>query len=145
VNADLGRRHRIALVVNGRGRTGQIEDLVDFDIERESDVVANDLEQRVIAQVQDIVHRAGVVIIDTEHMVAAIEQPFAEVGPQKPGPAGHQHTLPGTSHVTTPPANDFSRLGVPPAMYESGSAGKMRSSEFSGSSDEISVKALVSL
>ena len=47
VHAGLGRLHRIVLVVDRRGRAGQVVDLVDLDIEREGHVVAHQLEARI--------------------------------------------------------------------------------------------------
>jgi hypothetical protein len=44
VYAGLRRLHMIPLIVNGGGRACEIEDLVDFDIERECDVMPNQLE-----------------------------------------------------------------------------------------------------
>ena len=39
VDARLRRLHRIVLVVDRRGRTGEVVDAVNLDIEREADVV----------------------------------------------------------------------------------------------------------
>ena len=47
VHACLRRLHRIPLIVNGGGGACKIEDLVDFDIERECDVMPNQLEVRL--------------------------------------------------------------------------------------------------
>ena len=49
-HAGLGRLHRIALVMDGRRGTGQIVDFVHLDIEREADVVANQLEIGMLQQ-----------------------------------------------------------------------------------------------
>ena len=55
MHAGLGRLHGIELVVDRRGRAGQIVDLVDLDIERKRHVVAHQLEVRVVEQMLDIV------------------------------------------------------------------------------------------
>ena len=46
----LGRVHGIVLIVDRRGRAGEIVDLVDLDIERERHVMAHDLEFAVVEQ-----------------------------------------------------------------------------------------------
>ena len=66
MHAGLGRLHRIALVVNRRRRAGEIEDLVDLDIEREGHVVADQLEALVIQQMLDVAARAAEEIIDAD-------------------------------------------------------------------------------
>jgi len=53
----LGGLHRIVLIMHGRGRTGEIIDLVHLDIEGEGHVVAYQLEPRITDQVNDIVFR----------------------------------------------------------------------------------------
>ena len=45
VHAGLGRLHRVVLVVDRRGRAGEVVDLVDLDVERKGDVVAQQLER----------------------------------------------------------------------------------------------------
>src|SRR4029077_18474020 len=54
VHAGLGRLHRIVLVVNRRGRTSEVVDLVDLDIERERHVVAHQLEAWIVQAGRDI-------------------------------------------------------------------------------------------
>ena len=50
VHRSLGGLHRIVLIMNGRGRTGEIIDLVHLDIEREDHVMA--LAYQAVAQVR---------------------------------------------------------------------------------------------
>jgi hypothetical protein len=64
VDARLRRLHRIVLVVNGRGRTGEVVDLIDFDVERERHIVTNQLKPMVIEQMIDVAPRAGEEVID---------------------------------------------------------------------------------
>jgi hypothetical protein len=54
VHAGLGGLHRVVLVVDGAGRAGQVVDLVHLDIQRKGDVVAHQLEARVVEQVGDV-------------------------------------------------------------------------------------------
>ena len=66
VHAGLGGLHRIALIVDRRGRAGQIVDLVDLDIERKGDVVAEQLEAIVTEDAIEIAPRAGEEIVDAD-------------------------------------------------------------------------------
>src|SRR5262245_49433637 len=65
MHADLRRLHRVELIVDGRSRTGEIENLIDLNIERETNVVASQLEQRVRQQMMYVVPSPGVEVIDT--------------------------------------------------------------------------------
>ena len=56
--------HRVELVVDRRGRAGQVVDLVDLDIEREGDVVAHQLEAGFGQEMRDIGAPAGEEIVD---------------------------------------------------------------------------------
>jgi len=47
VHADFRSLHGIKLVVNGRSRAGQIKNFIDFDVERETNVMAHQLEARI--------------------------------------------------------------------------------------------------
>jgi hypothetical protein len=69
MHAGLGRLHRIMLVMDRRRWTGQIVDLVDFEIDRQGHVIANEFEVLVVEQMLDIRVRAGKEIVE--------EMPFA--------------------------------------------------------------------
>ncbi len=81
---------RVVLVMNRRGRAGQIVDLVDFDEERLGHVVPEDLELLVIEQVLDVLSAAGEEVVQADDMVALCEEPFAEVGADEAGAAGYE-------------------------------------------------------
>ena len=74
MDVDLGRLHRIILVVDWGRRTGQVVNGIDLDIERKSDVVAHQFKIRIANQVADITFGSGVKIIDTQHFVTGFEQ-----------------------------------------------------------------------
>ena len=95
MDAGLGGLHRVVLVVDRRGRAGQVVDLVDLDVQRKGDVVAQQLEMGVVQQVEDVVLGAGEVVIDTEDVVPVVEEAFTEMGAEKAGPAGHQYAFCG--------------------------------------------------
>jgi hypothetical protein len=88
VHAGLGGLHRVELVVDRRGRAGQVVDLVDLHVEREGDVVAHQLEVRVAEQVDDVVLGAGEEVVHAEHVVAVGDQALAEVRAEEAGAAG---------------------------------------------------------
>ena len=88
VDRRLGCLDRISLIMDGRGWTGEVEYLVDFDIERERHVVTHQFETLVVDQVLDVAPRARVEIVDAENLASAREQRFAEEGAEKAGPAG---------------------------------------------------------
>ena len=88
MHAGLGRLHRVVLVMDGRGRAGEVVDFVDLDIEREGHVVAHQLEARVVEQMRDVALGAGEEVVDADDVVAAFEQPVAQMRAEKAGAAG---------------------------------------------------------
>ena len=66
--------HRISLVVNRACRTRKVIDLVDFNVEGERDIVSDYFEAWVAKEVFDIFLRRGVVVVDTQHFVVAIQK-----------------------------------------------------------------------
>jgi len=95
VHARLGRLHRVELVVDGRGGTGEVVDLVDFDVEREAHVVAHEFESRVAQEVGNVVLAARVEVVQAQHVVSLPEQALAKVGPEEAGTAGDEDSLHG--------------------------------------------------
>jgi len=93
VYAGFGGLHRIELVMDRRRRTRHVVDLVDFDVERECDVVANQLEVRVRQERHDIVARPGEEIVHAKHVVPILEQAFTQVRTEKSRTAGDQQPL----------------------------------------------------
>jgi len=93
VHARLGGLHRIELIMHRRGRTGQIVDLVHFDIQRKSDVVPHQLEARVLEQVLDVGLAAGEEIVDAQYVVPGGKQALAQVRAEKTGSAGDEQLL----------------------------------------------------
>ena len=77
----------------GDAGTREIVDLVDFQIERESDVVPDDLEIRIADNVRDVLLAPGIEIVDANDVAAVGQEPFAQVRAEKSGPAGDQHAL----------------------------------------------------
>jgi hypothetical protein len=81
------------LVVNGGRGTGEVVDLVDFDVEREGHVVPDELEVRLAQKVRDVVLGPGEEIVDTQDVVTSGDQALAQVRAEKTGSSGHQDSL----------------------------------------------------
>jgi hypothetical protein len=62
------------LIVDRRGRAGEIVDLVDLDIERKGHVVAHDLEGRLTEQWFDVAPRTREIVVDAENLALLLEQ-----------------------------------------------------------------------
>jgi len=88
VHAGLGRLHRVALVEDGRGRAGEVIDLVHLDIERERHVVPQHLEPLLAQQVLDVLSRTRVEVVDDQHLVTVGQQPADEMRADETGAAG---------------------------------------------------------
>src|SRR5438105_5981997 len=76
-----------------RGRAGEVVDLVDFDIEREGDVVPHRLEVRLLQQMRDIVFAAGEIVVGAQDVVSPRGQALAQMRAEKPGAAGDEDPL----------------------------------------------------
>ena len=79
MDAGLGGLDRVELVVDRGGRTGQIVDLVHFDIERESHVVTHHLKSGIADQVRDVAPAAGEIVVHAKHVVTLFDEPLAQM------------------------------------------------------------------
>jgi hypothetical protein len=68
IDAGPGRLDRNALIVDGRGRAGEIEDLIRFDFERHGNVVPEKLEIWIAQKVTDVFFRAGGKIVGAYYL-----------------------------------------------------------------------------
>src|SRR5262249_4946109 len=91
VHAGLGRLHGIALVVNGRGRAGEVVDFVHLDIKRKRDVVAQELKTGTPNQVIDIPLGTREEIVEAYNVMAGVQQAIAKMGSKKTGAPGDQN------------------------------------------------------
>jgi len=91
MNAGLGGLHRIVLIMDGRGRTGQIVDLVDLNKERKRHVVAHELEAMMLESCRRYCARAGEIIVDADDAGAVLDQALAKMRAEKAGTPGHKH------------------------------------------------------
>jgi hypothetical protein len=65
VHAGLGRLHGIELVVNRRGRAGEVVDLVNLNIQWKGYVVTQQFEMRAVQKVCDILLGSSKEVVDT--------------------------------------------------------------------------------
>jgi hypothetical protein len=77
-----------------RGRwASEVIDRVHFDVEREADVVAHELEIEVGQQVLDIAAAAGEEVVDAKDLMTRRYQSVAEMRAEKPGATCHQYAF----------------------------------------------------
>ena len=101
----LGRLDGIVLVMDRRGGAGEVVDFVDFDEQREGDVVAHQLEFRVGEEVRDIGLVAGEEIVGANDFMAVVQQSLAQMRAEETGASGHQDALAAavkSSHRSSP-------------------------------------------
>lgn len=63
-----------------------------FDIERRGHIVAHQLEMRVIKRMKDVVFGAGKGNVETEGVVAFVQQALAKARAKETGTAGNQNS-----------------------------------------------------
>ena len=73
-----------------RGGTSQIVDLVHLDIERKRHIVPHQFEARILQQMPDIATPPGEEVIDAQHFIAALKQPFAQMRADEAGTTGNE-------------------------------------------------------
>ena len=88
--ADLERLDGNFQVVNRAGRRGEMPDVIHRAVEENKlgDVLLDELEIPVAAEVRDVVHRAGDKIVEADDLVAARQKQIGEVRAEKAGGAG---------------------------------------------------------
>ena len=84
---------RVVLIVSGRSGTGKIVDFIDLEKDWLSHIVSDQFEVRVRKQVDDIFLLAGEEIVQTDHIVAPLNEPIAQVRAEKSSSAGNQYAL----------------------------------------------------
>jgi hypothetical protein len=77
VHTNLRGLHWVELIVYWRSRAGQIENLINFYIQRKTDIVPGQLESGIRQQMMHVVSSSSVKIIDTQNFVAARQQAIA--------------------------------------------------------------------
>jgi hypothetical protein len=79
------------LIVNRGSGTCEIINLVNLYIEREADVVTEQLEPRIREEFVHVVTRPGIEVIDAEDFVTVPQEALAQMRPNKSGAACHQN------------------------------------------------------
>ena len=102
VNRGLCRLDRVELIVNWRGRAGEVKNLIDLNIQRETDIVPKDLEQRIGEIIDNVGPPARIEIVDTNDLMSLLHQSFTKMGTEKSGTTGYKNTpdLTGALHNT---------------------------------------------
>jgi hypothetical protein len=93
MHACLGRLHGIALVVDRRCWTGEIVDLVYFDVERKRNVVPDKLEILVVEKMFDVAPRLGKKNINADDFATFGNQPIAKLRSDRSSSARDQDAL----------------------------------------------------
>src|SRR5215471_16680710 len=93
MDACLGRLDGIVLIVNWRCRAGQVVDLIDLQIQREGDVVADGFEVRIREQMRNIGARAGEIIVDADDVRAFAQEALAKMRSEETCAARDQHAF----------------------------------------------------
>jgi hypothetical protein len=94
LRADQRRLDRVALVMDRRGRTGEIVDLVETRQRlghRVQDVVLQKMEARAGLEMRDIGAAPGVEIVEAHDLVPLPDQPLAQMRTEEAGAAGDEH------------------------------------------------------
>ncbi len=73
-------------------------------MQRERDVVTDELEPRIVVQMVDVPVGAREQLVDAQHLVALLEQAIAQVRAQEAGAAGDEDSLAGI--VVTHPGQE---------------------------------------
>ena len=68
-DAGLDRLDRVVLVMDGRCRTGQVVDLIDFEVDRVDDVVTDAFEMGISQEMADVVLAAGEKIVEAKDIL----------------------------------------------------------------------------
>jgi hypothetical protein len=71
-----------------RSWTGEIVNLIDFELIGIANIVPNQLKTWVAEQVLDVALSTCEEIVQAQHFMAFIEESFAEMGTEKSGTAG---------------------------------------------------------
>ena len=86
----LDRLHGVALVVDRRGRAGEVVDFVELAPERLRHVMEDEGEAAVGQQVVDVRLGAGEEVVEDRHLVAFVEKAFREMRADEAGAAGDE-------------------------------------------------------
>src|SRR4051794_34225466 len=92
MHTDFGGLHRVELVVHRRGRASEIEDLIDLDVERKTDVVTRELKAGIAQEMVHVAPCPGIEIVDAQDFIPPPQPPIAKMRADEASPAGDQNT-----------------------------------------------------
>ena len=92
-DAGLDRLDGVELVMDGRGRTGKVIDLIDLQIDGVDDVVADAFKTRVSQEVVDVVLVSRKEVVEAKDPVPLEKEPFAQMRSQEAGAARDEYPL----------------------------------------------------
>jgi len=93
VHRRLGGLHGIMLVMDGRGRTSEIVDLVDLDIDRERYVMSHQFETGVSMQMLNISLGTRKEIVHAKDVMPVRQKSIDQMRAQKSGAAGDENSF----------------------------------------------------
>lgn len=93
VHRSFRRGHRIMLVMHGRGRTGEVINFIDLNIERKSNIVAQKLKAVVLVKMFDIAFRPRKQIVHAKNIMALIEKMVDQMRPNKSRTSGDKNSF----------------------------------------------------
>jgi hypothetical protein len=77
--------------MNGGCRTGQVVDLIHFEVDGVGDIVTNAFEVVIPEEMADVVLAAREKIVKAQDLLSFGEKPFAQVRSEKTGAAGDEN------------------------------------------------------
>ena len=77
------------MILDWRCRASQIENLVDFHVERKRNVVPVEFEMRIVQQMNNVITRSSEKVVDAKYIVPVGKQPLAEMRSDKTRSAGY--------------------------------------------------------
>jgi polysaccharide transporter, PST family len=90
MRAGLGGLGRVELVKSGTHRTGQVVDLIDYDVQRKCHVQALYLDIRMAAKMRNVLFGTAKEVIGAQYFMARGNQAVAQMGAEKGRPAGNE-------------------------------------------------------
>ena len=93
IDAGLDGLHRIVLIVDWRRRAGKIVNLIHFHIERNADVMAHELEARMVHELCHITSGARKEVVHAQDFMSLVQQALAQMRPEEAGAAGNQYAF----------------------------------------------------
>src|SRR5262245_37555054 len=91
---DLQRRDRVRQIIDGAGRTREVENVIHGtgDLDRLAHVVLEEPEPRLVRQVGDVAAIPGQEVVDADDLMAIANEAFAKMRANKSGSARYDRS-----------------------------------------------------